>query len=564
MPLAGSSNRMISLTRRARMMIQRTKITLWAGVLLWLLSACNFAIQSPTETPMPTDTPTATETAAPTLTASPPPTDTPVPSETPVPSQTPTATMTAPPSPTFTPTATPYPAVGLANDQYLTLDVPDVIRQGLPGSYFAVASVNERTGGTSNPETPQPAQEVSTIFLIEPNSGQAIEVLDLPASTDDRIFWSPDGKKLLYFTEPTLLPDDTLAGGLYLANLELGIGLRLFNMASLNPRGIPNHRPVWSPDSSQFAIALPTEYDVDIFVISSDGSIFRNVTQHGAFDLWPVWSPDGSRLAFISDRVTCPSWIPDEPGSCSQLEPGASDDALNDLLGGEVASAIIPQGGYLFVLDLPTESVRQITDVWIDGPPTWVSNLQIGFTTGLSDPLTTRTEIWLTSIQAGTTRRVSGDEPGLNLGAAWSPDGLRVIYHRASDPAGIVLRDQNGNQIEFIDRFLFARYGFAADWSPTGEWVTFGGRNTQCPNGLVVARNTLELFFSGTSPFACDPRYSPDGAWLAFAGIQTRTGAADGRLDLYMAQANGYGARNLTSRFQGEIRLLGWVGPANP
>lgn len=545
-------------------MIQRARMILWLGVALAALSACNFAIQSPTATPVPTETPTATATAEPTATASPEPTDTPVPSETPLPSPTPTATMTVPPSPTFTPTATPYPAVGLANDQYLTLDVPDIITQGLPGPYFVVASVNERTGGTSNPETPQPDQEISTIFLIEPSSGQAIEVLDLPASADDRIFWSPDGKKLLYFTEPVLMPDDTLAGGLYLANLELGIGLRLFNMDSLNPRGIPNHRPVWSPDSSQFAVALPTAYDVDIFVVSSDGSVFRNVTQHGAFDLWPMWSPDGSRLAFVSDRVECPSWIPGEPGSCSQLEPDVADDALDELLGSESASALIPQGGHLFVLDLATERVQQVTDIWIDGPPTWVSNLQIGFTTGVSDPLTTETEIWLVNVQAGTARRLSGDEPALNLGAAWSPNGLQVIYHRASDPAGIVLRDQNGNEIEFIDRFLFARYGFAADWSLGGEWVAFGGQNTQCPNGLVVARNDLELFFVGTSPFACDPQYSPDGSWLAFAGIQTRTGAADGRLDLYIAQANGYGARNLTSRFQGEIRLLGWVGPANP
>lgn len=544
------------------MRLKRFGLALQVALALWALSACNFAIQSST----PTLTPTLTETATPaptvTATTTPLPTETPHPTATIFPSDTPVPSEMVPPSPTFTPTATAYPVVGPANDQYLALDVPAAVQAGLSTTYFAVASINERTGGTSNPETPQPDQEVSTLYLIDPSNGQSIEVMDIPASADNRIFWSPDGKKLVYFVEPEFAGGDTLVGGLYLANLDLGISLRLYNIASLNPRGISRHRPVWSPDSSQFAIALPTEYDVDIFVISADGSISRNVTQHGAFDLWPTWSPDGSRLAFVSDRNECLTWVPAESGSCSQLEPTSDGGDLNDLLGREAASTVLPTGGNIFVMDLATESVRQASDLWVDGPPTWVSNLQIGFTKGVSDLLAAETEIWLVNIQAGTARRVSGDDSALNLGAAWNSTGQYVIYQRASEPAGIVLRDFNGNEIAFLDQFLFTRYGFSAAWSPKGEWVAFGGQTTQCPYGLVVARNTLALSFTGTSPFACDPSFSPDGLWLAYAGIQTRTGAADGRLDLYISQSNGYGARNLTSSFKGDIRLLGWVGPS--
>lgn len=547
---------------RISMRLKRFGLALQIIVALWGLGACNFAVQSSPPTPTPTATltatpdPTATATATPLPTETLPPTATVPPTDTPVPSETP------PPTPIPTATATPYPAVGLANDQYKTLDIPDTVRSGLATTYFAVASINERTGGTSNPETPQPDEEVSTLYLIDPSNGQSVEVMDIPASADDRIFWSPDGKKLIYFVEPELAEDDVLIGGLYLANLELGISLRVYNMPSLNPRGIPEHHPVWSPDSSQFAIALPTDYDVDIFVVSADGSISRNVTQHGAFDLWPTWSPDGSRLAFVSDRNECPTWIPAEPDSCSQIEPESSENDLDDLLGGESASTVMPSGGNVFVMDMATESVRQVSELWVDSRPRWVSNLQIGFVSGISDPLATASEIWLVNIQAGTARRVSGDETALNLGAAWDSTGQYVVYQRASDPAGVVLRDVNGNQIAYLDQYLFARYSFSAAWSPGGEWVAFGGRNTQCPYGLVVARNTMELFFVGTSPRACDPSFSPDGLWLAYAGIQTRTGAADGRLDLYISQSNGYGARNLTSGFKGDIRLLGWVGPS--
>jgi Tol biopolymer transport system component len=212
-------------------------------------------------------------------------------------------------------------------------------------------------------------------------------------------------------------------------------------------------------------------------------------------------------------------------------------------------------------MDMATGAVQQVSEVWIDGPPIWVSNLQVAFIAGLSDPLAAESEIWITNVQAGTARKISDREPSLNLGMAWAPDGSRVIYHRASEPAAILLKDSDGRLMQSTDQFLFTRFGFAAAWSPGGEWIAFGGRNGQCPYGLVVMRNNFDIAYRGTALNACDPSYSPDGSYLAFAGIQTRTGAADGRLDLFVANEAGSSPRNLTSTLQGEIQLIGWVGP---
>ncbi len=513
------------------------------ALILFLLAGCNFAVDStpPTATPTPTSTATPTIAATPTLT----PTITPVPTVTFTPTVTATPTITPVPSVTPTPSATPYPVIGFANDQWTSVDVPTEIRDGLDRPYYAIVSANERTGGISSPDTPVPDAEKETLYLVEPATGELIEIVDLPVSTGNRIYWSPDGNKLAYFLEPILLDDGSRAGGLYLLNLSVGISLRLFNIPSLNPRGIPDHQPVWSPDSTQLAVALPTAYDVDIFLISADGSTFQNATAHGAYDLWPAWSPDGRRLAFVSDRDTCPTWVPGEPGSCAAID------------------AKQPTGGYLYVMDVATGQTQRVSEVSVDGPPVWVSNLQLAFTTGLSDPTTAESEVWITNIQAGTARKVSDRDASLNLGAAWSTGGQQVIYYRASDPSAVVLKDTNGTLIQSNDQFLFARFGFAAAWSPQGEWVAFAGRNGQCPYGLTVARNNLDIFYTSDSPRACDPSYSPDGVWLGYAGIQTRTGAADGRLDLYLGNANGYNSRNLTSRLKGDVSLLGWVGPGS-
>ncbi len=505
------------------------------------LAACNFAVQTPTPVP-PTLTPSLTATASLTPTA----TLTPTPEWTATPTLTPTMTLT----PTLTPTAsaTPYPTVAYANDQWQSVDLPAEVRAGLDSSWFAILAVNERTD-TTNLLTPVAPSEMENVYLINPSTGEQVSILSLPATTEEHIYWSPDGQKMLYFLEPTLLADGTRAGGLYLLDLKIGISLRLLDLPSLSPRGLTEHYPVWSPDNSQFAIVLPTEYDTDIFVISADGSGFRNLTAQGSYDLWPAFSPDGRRLAFVSDRATCPSWIPGEAGSCSTI----------------VDPPVPPTSGQLYVMDLDSGDVRQVSDKVLDGPPTWVSNLQITYTTGISNPFTAESHIWLANIQTGDVREVSDADGSLNLGASWSPGAQSVIYHHASDPTSLVLKDNSGNLITTTDTYLFSRYGFAAAWSPQGEWLALAGRNGQCPYGLIVTRSDLTIVTSPSSSIrACSPQYSPDGSWLAYAGIQTRTGSADGRLDLYVAEPSGYSAHNLTSSVRGEVRLLGWVGPASP
>ena len=121
------------------------------------------------------------------------------------------------------------------------------------------------------------------------------------------------------------------------------------------------------PMARQLAVALATGYDLDIFTVGRDGSNPTNLTHQGSYDFWPVWSPDGTYLAFVSDRARCPSWIPGEPEpATARIQPP-------------------PDGGNVYVLEIATGQVRQLSDQWVTEPPRWANPRTVVYSSG--DPL---------------------------------------------------------------------------------------------------------------------------------------------------------------------------------
>jgi Tol biopolymer transport system component len=60
--------------------------------------------------------------------------------------------------------------------------------------------------------------------------------------------------------------------------------------------------PSWSPDATRLVF---TGYDggiSDLFIVNSDGTELRRLTNDKFADLHPVWSPDGRTIAFATDR----------------------------------------------------------------------------------------------------------------------------------------------------------------------------------------------------------------------------------------------------------------------
>ncbi len=511
--------------------------------LMILAAGCN-VVTSPTATPTPTQTATASNTPTAAATA----TDTSTPSATPTstdtPTVTPTATNTEPPTITPTASVTPQEPVLFRSDQLALVDLPAEVRDGIDNPQIVFTNSNNQVS-ISNIATAQPENTTEVIYFTAPGSTNRTPVVELDSSTNGQIFLADNGAGLAYFKTGGAAP------GLYILSIagNSSFSTRIWATTTLTQRGIYSP-PAWTSDGNALAVTLETGYSLDIFLYTRDGSQRSNLTNSGAYDMWPAFSPDGRYMAFVSDRATCPTWVPGEQGFCDVLvEPQ-------------------PFGGTVHLMNLDTGEVEQLSDVFVTEPPRWLNNSLLVFAGGdQTDLLNPQRTLWQANIVTDSVRQVQLAGEGDNvqyLSDTWSPDGSAVLFQRATtNETEVVLMTVAGEVIQRRGADLtFPRFGLRADWSPLGDRIALGGVEGQCPFGIRVADAvTFDWVATGNTPSACDPQYSQDGQNLAFTGI---TSEVDGRLDVYSATVNGFGQRNLTGDLRGTMNLIGWIGGAQP
>jgi len=513
----------------------RTRILL--PLCLLLVSACQaFAAPTATPTATATATPSATPTRTATATVTATSTATATPSATPTasPSPTVTATATASPSPTITltPSITPLAAPGFVYDHWQVVNLAAELRDGLDAPMIAFLNRNDRREDY-DVRTPRPATNSQTLYFAAPATGARPPVLQMNAATVPWIDVAPPGNAVAWFVS-----GPAAEAGLYLLDVATGISGRVLKLDALQQRDIVGAAR-WAPDGSQLVLAIPTAWAIDIFSVARDTGAFVNLTNRDSRDMWPSWSPDGRRLLFVSDRARCPGgWRPGAQQGCDQLR----DEAL--------------EGGHPWLLELESGALRQLSGQWLHEAPVWVNERLVGLATG-----TAQRSLLLVDIDSGEERRVHPPAAASGRGSlseAWSPDGGLVVLQDTSATASVTaLLNAGGERVAELSGLTFPRYGLAAAWSPDGERVALGGIGGNCPYGVRVLNDRFDVVASGSiPPGMCDPVYARDGR-LAFTGLTPRI---DGRIDVYVANRNGFGARNLTGDLRGQIQLLGWVG----
>jgi len=94
--------------------------------------------------------------------------------------------------------------------------------------------------------------------------------------------------------------------------------------------------PALSPDGQRVAFMSDRDGNWEIYVINSDGSGLRRLTDNAAQDGLPVWSPDGRAIAFVSDRDEgWAVWVTLANGQ-GQRQLFAMEGSPDGLVGGDI------------------------------------------------------------------------------------------------------------------------------------------------------------------------------------------------------------------------------------
>jgi len=141
-------------------------------------------------------------------------------------------------------------------------------------------------------------KDTPDLWTMNADGSELEELVDSPPTADFSGRWSPDCEEVLFVSDREGNYD------LYIIDTD-GTNLR---QLTDEPSGEWAAR--WSPDGESILFVSDRTGNTDLFVMNVNGSNVVQLTDYQGSDLDPAWSPDGARIVFMSDRGGKPDlWI---------------------------------------------------------------------------------------------------------------------------------------------------------------------------------------------------------------------------------------------------------------
>jgi len=194
--------------------------------------------------------------------------------------------------------------------------------------------------------------------------------------------------------------------------------------------------PAWSPDGNQIVFISNRDSNDEIYVMNPDGSDVRRLTQtNDASESFPAWSPDGLQISFDSDRGG--NWdvyiMTFEGADVRQLTDHSADDWISSWSpdSNRIVFESKRDGNYeIYVMNADGSGQKRLTqNADHDGFPSWSPDgLKIAFLSRQAGNY----DVYAMDPDGGNVVRLT-DDPAEDSSPSWSPDGAQIVFSSQRD-----------------------------------------------------------------------------------------------------------------------------------
>ena len=266
-----------------------------------------------------------------------------------------------------------------------------------------------------------------------------------------------------------------------------------------------DNNPAWSPDGKKLVFMSDRDGDIEIYVVSVDGTGLRRLTNSPGRDAHPAFSRDGTKIAFQSPRGER------QPQIYVMNADGSQQTRLTDLTG-------------------------------FSGVPDWSpDDKQIAFQINLNPTLDPpHWQLFRMNSDGSGLKQITHDNYNDQV-PKWSPDGKRILFY--SDKTGhnqIYTMRADGSDWQPV--LTSQRDDSAATWSHDGQRILFTSDAGQGVNIYTYDLRTKNLKqLTTNAPGLGSPFWSTDEKTIAFTLTRGQ------QSDVYLMNADGSNQRKLLS-----------------